>query len=66
MVDALEIRVVTSLDQRHQLSLHALAAVEQARAQVQHANLSWPHAAPAQQPVRRRERHRRCVLVLAA
>ena len=66
MVDTLEIRVRVRLDQRHELRLHALAAVEKRWAQVQHTNLSWPHVAAAQQSVHRRERHRRRVLVLAA
>jgi hypothetical protein len=57
VVDTLDIRVRTRLYPRHQLGLHALAAVEQRRAQVQRANLSWPHAAPAQQSMHRRERH---------
>jgi hypothetical protein len=57
MVDTFNIGVSFCLSQRHELRLHALAAVEQRRAQMKCANLCWPHAAAAQQSVHRRERH---------
>ena len=66
MINTLKICVSTRLYQSHELRLHALAAVEQRRAYMQRTHLSWLHIATPQQPMHRRERHRRCVLVLAA
>ena len=63
MIDALAIRAAL-LNQRHDLRLHALAAVEERRTRVHHANFSGGQATTMHQPVCCREHHRRRVLIL--
>ena len=54
-------------EERHQVALDALAAVEQRlRRHVQHAHVRVAHAVPLEQPAHRRQRHRDGVLVRVA